>query len=1036
MPQVQDVTIVEYESARHAKSIAEMWNRSNESWGGDNALRTEESVTSEHLNSPNLKVFLAVAGEEVVGYCSFSHYKEDTGALYIPLLNVRPDYHGKKVGKALVRRAIEETISLGWPRLDLYTWTGNTKAAPTYKKSGFFWEKRDDTTHLMNFIPSVLNTAAVEDYFKKIDWYKDSIREIELQPDGRNEQGFDYFTYEWTKDSLHLKMEYERTGRGLRLIETEDYLIKATIPSPHQLPFGESYPIVYEAVNKSGKPLTLQIKGIGNSKISMELNETRVVDKEERIEGSFFVHPVEEEQDPYQTHPYVESELLINGRTARFRLGIEPKFPVKLKLSQPHHTVYTGEQIELDLTVENEQDTEKVLVFELTGDTVLSFCQPTIRIAVPAKGRTTVTVPAVLQSYGIWHQTVDIHSGGDPAGSSAVQQDISLVFPGAGAFFGGRKDKDWMLSSGQYSVYLKDSSNMLSIRRGQNAVYLFFPQLGLPYTNEFKKQPPLQVVHYKEEEAMVLEARYEISADSGLQLTMTVKLYSNGMVTRYFTIHNESTADLDEGLFLKEGFPFNLSGSIIPYKGKFVDLRKGADASRSDYWEVKQLTENWMFAVDGETTRGITWPKELKLIKDRWLYALEHPLGYLPAGGTVTTRPLVIALGTWSEWHEFRSFALSLGNSHLPETVQQLVTNLNDGNPFVKDTLDAGLMEQKKTFLEGKIGISARLGSIENTCVELSGTQKLTDIRIPLTRNINPEADLVTVELDLETTETTKQFLVFPLSGQQIKQQISHLEQAEVLTADNGVLRIQASSDFAPALFSLRHHGYEWLDTSFPLPGPKSWWNPWVGGIAAGIDGMRLLSLMEEPRQAAFAGLNDNFGNAWSGIRMSISIVNHAKFRGLTLHHYFLLLPGSPVLASVIHIEPHTGAPIYPLNLETSSYYRTGSELKDSRGTVKNASREDIVYKAGRVQYEAGSTNGIIHYGSKERKEKLTLVTPPNLKSNLLRVNTHVIASDVTDQLFVKDGKEQFASPQFYILSDLAVPEQAYEPLFKIRFTK
>lgn len=202
--------------------------------GGDGAYRTEESVLREHENSPMLKLFLAVSGSEVIGYCSFSHYKEDTGALYIALLNVRPDYHGRKVGKALVRRSIEETIKLGWPRLDLYTWPGNVKAVPTYKKSGFFWENRDDTTHLMNFIPSVLQTGAVKSYFEKIDWYNDSIRKIKVEPDGHGENGFDYFTYEWLKDGLSLKMEYERTGRGLRLIETEDYRIQVTIPAQHE----------------------------------------------------------------------------------------------------------------------------------------------------------------------------------------------------------------------------------------------------------------------------------------------------------------------------------------------------------------------------------------------------------------------------------------------------------------------------------------------------------------------------------------------------------------------------------------------------------------------------------------------------------------------------------------------------------------------------------------------------------------------------------------------------------------------------------
>lgn len=209
MTQMDNIQIVTYEP-RFAASIAEMWNASHESWGGDNTVQTEQMILKEHHNHTHIDIFLAVVAEEVVGYCSFSHYKEDTGALYIPLLNVRPDYHGHKIGKRLVLRAVEETLQRGWPRLDLYTWPGNIKAVPTYKKAGFFWERRDDTTHLINLIPSVLQTPAVQSYFEHMDWYTDSTRDIITEPDGRQEYGFDYFTYQWSKDDLHLKMEYER----------------------------------------------------------------------------------------------------------------------------------------------------------------------------------------------------------------------------------------------------------------------------------------------------------------------------------------------------------------------------------------------------------------------------------------------------------------------------------------------------------------------------------------------------------------------------------------------------------------------------------------------------------------------------------------------------------------------------------------------------------------------------------------------------------------------------------------------------------
>ncbi|SFE23303.1 Ribosomal protein S18 acetylase RimI [Paenibacillus algorifonticola] len=1032
MNRTQEITIVEYEP-RYAGSIAAMWNTSHESWGGDDSLQTEQSILKEHHNSTFLHVYLAIAGGEVVGYCSFSHYKEDAGALYIPLLNVRPDYHGHKIGKRLILRAIEETLKLGWPRLDLYTWPGNTKAVPAYKKSGFFWEKRDDTTHLMNLIPSVLQTGAVKHYFEEINWYSDSVREIAVSPDGRQERGFDYFTYEWKKGSSHLRMEYERTGRGLRLIETDDYLIKATIPDYHQLPFGVSYPIIYEAVNKSGKTLALEIKSVGSAAISFELHETRIVESQERIEGSFLVHAIEEDQSPFQTHPVVEAELLINGLPATFKTGIEPKFPAKLKLQAPAQSVYAGEHVALDLTIENEYETEAVFAFELPDDEVLSFSHPSVRIKVPAKGRRTVTIEALLLTYGIWHHRLAIHNVAGSDDSLVLQQGVSLVFPGIHAAFGGETDQDWVISNGQYSARLNKSSNILSIYEGAHStISLHYPKFGLPYSSAFEKNRVSRVT-CRQDEAMVLEAQYDLTS-ADLLLTLVVKLYSNGIITRHHVVQNKAAAVRDEPLFLKESFNFDLEDSVIPYEGQYVDLSKGPDASNSDYWEKNRFTENWIFANNGESSRGITWPEQAEIISEGWYYGLEHPLGVIPAGGITQTEPIRIALGTWRNWRDFRSFALNRGYSQELETTEQLETIVNQGNPFLQGALEVRIVERKNTFLEGEIEISSALDSIDTAKHLVSGEQQLTEIVTPVTWKSSLEADILTLRLDMESYGARRSRLVFPVSDHTITQQTEHTEYGEVLMADNGVMQIQASSGFAPALFSLKHRGVEWLDSSFPHPGPKSWWNPWIGGIAAEVSGMSGTSFMEEPREAAFAAITDNLGNDWSGIRMSVTISNHAKFRGLVLHQYFLMLPGVPVLATVIRVEQNTGAPLHPLTLANSTFYRASSDMKESRGYVKNNNGENIIYKAGRVQYSVSSTNGIIQYGSRERKQRLTFIAHPEIDSSELHVNTDVAASVATEKLFLQDGKQQFSKPQFYIISDLFAPEEAYQDLLNIRF--
>jgi len=162
------IKIVEYED-KFAQSIADMWNQSQEEWGDEGSISTAAQIIAEHAASSHFNVYLALLDEEVVGYCSFSRYRYDADTLYIPSLNARPDYHGKGIGKALVLQCVERTIELGYPRLDLYTWSGNTAAVPLYKKCGFLWEDRSDSTHFVNFIPQILNTSLFADFFKKAD---------------------------------------------------------------------------------------------------------------------------------------------------------------------------------------------------------------------------------------------------------------------------------------------------------------------------------------------------------------------------------------------------------------------------------------------------------------------------------------------------------------------------------------------------------------------------------------------------------------------------------------------------------------------------------------------------------------------------------------------------------------------------------------------------------------------------------------------------------------------------------------------------
>ena len=100
-----NIKIIEYNKT-YAKAVADMWCKSKQGWNGENLFNSENQVITSEENSAHLKLYLAVDGDDVVGYCKLSEYDADKNALYIDLLNVRDDYHGKKVGKMLVLKAL------------------------------------------------------------------------------------------------------------------------------------------------------------------------------------------------------------------------------------------------------------------------------------------------------------------------------------------------------------------------------------------------------------------------------------------------------------------------------------------------------------------------------------------------------------------------------------------------------------------------------------------------------------------------------------------------------------------------------------------------------------------------------------------------------------------------------------------------------------------------------------------------------------------------------------------------------------------
>jgi len=1014
------IKIVDYQR-KYAAGLAKMWNLSADDWGGFESVETGETVANEIEGSEELHHWVALDGDEVAGYCCFSEYREDEGASYIPLLNVRPDYHGKKVGKALVLKAVEQACQYPWPRLDLYTWPGNTKAVPLYKKCGFFWENRDDTTHLMNFIPHVMKTEAVAEFFQTADWYRDSVREIAVEPDGRRENEFEYLSYQWQRGESQLRMEFERRGRGLRLIETEDWLISATVEDMN-LAFGEDYTVTYRLVNKTGKPLTVSIQGCADKNIAFDLNKTVDVQQEKVVEAKFHVGEISEEQNVWRTHPGVTANLLINGKAARFKVGVVPKFPALLKAVVPTTDSVAGSQGELFLNIENGYNEPASFNFTLPEADFIQLQRREYQITLAAREKRALPVPYSLLGPGLWTGTVKVAARPESGGRTEFARKVQAVFAGSGASFWGETDEDWFVVNGRFNLSLSKFNNVLetaSLTKEPYATIFYRPQLGQPYSVEFAKTKPVQVEFGENAGETFLKALYRSETYAGVEIERRASVQADGLVRHSWTISNCGEKAVPD-LWFRAMVRHSMAGAVLPLGNDVVQARDGYGEMITNY-NLKKLQENWIFNPVG-MGRGLCWPQEYKPVANYGMFCFDISLGELEPGEKRVIKPIYLSLGTFKNWREFRNFALKEQAEDMATTDSlELVANAH--NPFVRGNYELKIKEHKNVPSLGSVSALSGQNSFTPCQEKIVDNEASFNLPAPAPDT----ADLVQVRVETENVELTRRVAVFGTGGCIAKNE-GQQEGLDILTVDNGAVKFSAAASFGPALFSLVYQGQEWLDSSFPRPRAKSWWNPWLGGSRIEISGLADLSILKQPRTVQFVTREDNRGNKWQGIEIQVDVTENEKFKGLNFRHNILTLPGLAGLCMFVETE-HTGLALTDVEFLNEVFLAPAGSVEKSWAEVETR-------QEGKLRIKQGS-------GSQSRRVNKILLGSANCPQHLLAVSASDLSSYINrevmicgswDEFNLLSGKTIISRPLFFLFIQEDVDEAALEAVKKVRF--
>ncbi|MDQ3699725.1 MAG: GNAT family N-acetyltransferase [Chloroflexota bacterium] len=512
--------IREYRDA-DAAAVARMWRESASAWPGGGPSGGEHSsaarVRQEQRDLNTLATFIAYApdpagaGERAVGYCSLFEQPGNASAAYVGTLSAHPEWHGKGIGRDLLKASLARTVAQGYTRLDLNTWAGNLKAVPLYKKSGYFWVP-DTSVRMENYLPLIFRLGPAQDFFRHADWYRDFRRDLSVTPDEEKQGQTEVFTYAWEHLGQRLRVVVDRHSKGVIAVETNAFSVSTSVDDS-RLPIGGQRQVRWrvEKYGADGAPMGAEISprhrpsvgpessGADGAPTGAELSPRHrppvlavsiMAEGEDSVRCTLqtsqevetlgeWTAPVTAEQpvtSPPSGRPTnrVRSTVVIDGQALPLALGTQVVQPVEVTVDSRRAWLTPGAERRLWLTAENSLDEAVQGTLRLAqtsglaveGSTTFEFDLAPRRkmswpVAVRARSagtytmRAQATVSAVTESSGTSQTsgTTGPGNGARPELRTKVFEQV-LTCGGPGDIFVQHTDEQLSIATDRFTVHV------------------------------------------------------------------------------------------------------------------------------------------------------------------------------------------------------------------------------------------------------------------------------------------------------------------------------------------------------------------------------------------------------------------------------------------------------------------------------------------------------------------------------------------------------------------------------------------------------
>lgn len=899
---MEQILIVDYTPA-YAGAIADMWNASGDGWNGRIFNKSEARVLQDEASASYLNLYLSVQGGQVLGYAKLTDYVEEAGVAYIELLNVLPSHHGMGIGRDLVKRCVLRAAELGYDRIDLFTWAGNTKAVPLYKKCGFFWEKMDNqSTHLMNFIPGLLNMELLKPWWNVFDWYEHSIRELKIEPDGRADNGFDIYDYVWEKDGQRLEISFERFGRGIVALQTPDMSVAISTTCPKPV-FGIPVQIDFELRRLSGNPKPVSVEGVSDGIIRHEFRQESLLEESLRFSSECFPGPLERKLTEWETCPRARCVLKVDNTELPLALGLKVQYPLSAEIRLEDSLMFPGREYRMFLNLRNQYANSCQFQVEIPNTQHVTLKENHFALSMEGGARQFLELSFSARQACVYSPRVSVTAHPEGSNPISFEIDCGTIIEMPTGRHGVDSAESLQLINGLNTLrmYKVGRKNYGWVGRlYANGISLMCPLAGKPYSEELESILPYETNIIEDPLYIEAECRFRSRDIPGFHFAWIYRLWDSGLVEVFPRVLSRPEGRND--LWLK--LPISIYDGRLSflYKGRIMETDSELlDLGMCDL-PRECPEENWLFGKTSDGTICVIWPEDTRLAPERYWLAWEVNLDYLHSQGLDAPKPLQIHLDVFKNAWQLRNAAR--GRKQTKPITQGLELTVNGGNPVLNIPCRAEIVQSLD--MELLAGYHVQSSCIADPAILSSPTPEDGlrvlgwDIAIPPAGPL----EMITAKVELPYSDITRgQMMLYPTG------ECSFSEDGNMLTCDNGVLCFGAARDARlPGLLSLRYNGTEVLDANYPDYPPKSFYNPYPGGLAIKPGSIGNRALMAEQHLVESASLSDQFGNLWQGLGLRTSLRHFDPLNGLQYRQLYLTLPGVPVLLALAEIVDNGGA--------------------------------------------------------------------------------------------------------------------------------